>query len=418
VSGWPVLRVATDGRELMVDQPVEVTVGRDDEADLNIPHPRVSRRHLVLRPGRRGWVLEDVGSTNGTFHEGRRVSLLRIDGPLRLRLGDPDDGVELRVEPEPERAGEALAGAPLRLGRAADNDVVVRDPTVSRHHAELLGDPAHGYQIVDRGSRNGTFVNGRRVERARLGPSDRIGIGYHEFRLRRTGPAGGYTLAQSVDRAEWWKLAATVAISVLTVVGAGLAFWGAWLGGRAVDDDRRAVMETVRVQQQGVGDDTRVRAEASLAAAYRAALAEVEVLEGEAAQARRAGRRAAAAELADRVRQEETLARRLRQFFPADALKGEGARARFQVEDRRRVLAGATPQAQEVTQLDPDRTAAQAGQARRRGVRLQAWSVALVLVLALLTFARLSEPVRPWLMVTGMLLLVAVAGAAVLTTLL
>jgi pSer/pThr/pTyr-binding forkhead associated (FHA) protein len=353
VSGWPVLRVATDGRELMVEQPVEVTVGRDDEADLNIPHPRVSRRHLVLRPGRRGWVLEDVGSTNGTFHEGRRVSLLRIDGPLRLRLGDPDDGVELRVEPEPERTGEALAGAPLRLGRAADNDVVIRDPTVSRHHAELLGDPTGGYEIVDRGSRNGTFVNGRRVGRARLGPSDRIGIGYHEFRLRRAGPAGGYTLAQSVDRAEWWKLAATVAISVLTVVGAGLAFWGAWLGARAADDDQRAVLETVRVQQQGVGQDTQVRAEASQAAAYRAALAEAKVLEQEATQARRAGRRAAAAELEDRARQEETLARRLRQFFPVDALKGEGPRARFQVEERRQVLAADTPQAQEVAQLDP-----------------------------------------------------------------
>jgi pSer/pThr/pTyr-binding forkhead associated (FHA) protein len=417
VSGWPVLRVATDGRELMVDQPVEVTVGRDDEADLNIPHPRVSRRHLVLRPGRRGWVLEDVGSTNGTFHEGRRVSLLRIDGPLRLRLGDPDDGVELRVESEPDWTGEALAGAPLRLGRAADNDMVIRDPTVSRHHAELLGDPTHGYEIVDRGSRNGTFVNGRRVERARLRPSDRIGIGYHEFRLRRAGPAGGYTLTQSVDRAEWWKLAATLAISVLTVVGAALAFWGAWLGARAVDDDQRAVLETIQVQQQGVGQDTQVRAEASQAAAYRAALAEAKVLEQEADQARRAGRPAAAAELADRARQEETLARRLGKFFPVDALKGEGPRARFQVEDRRQVLAGDTPQAQEVAQLDPNRTAAQAGQARRRGVRLQAWSVALVLVLALLTFARLSEPVRPWLMVTGMLLLVAVAGAAVLTTL-
>jgi pSer/pThr/pTyr-binding forkhead associated (FHA) protein len=418
VSGCPVLRVATDGRELVVDPPVEVTVGRDAGADLNIPHPRVSRRHLVLRPGRRGWVLEDVGSTNGTFHEGRRVSLLRIDGPLRLRLGDPDDGVELRVEPEPERTGEALAGAPLRLGRAADNDVVIRDPTVSRHHAELLGDPTGGYEIVDRGSRNGTFVNGRRVGRARLGPSDRIGIGYHEFRLRRAGPAGGYTLAQSVDRAEWWKLAATVAISVLTVVGAGLAFWGAWLGARAADDDQRAVLETVRVQQQGVGQDTQVRAEASQAAAYRAALAEAKVLEQEATQARRAGRRAAAAELEDRARQEETLARRLRQFFPVDALKGEGPRARFQVEERRQVLAADTPQAQEVAQLDPDRTAAQAGRARQRGVRLQAWSVALVGVLAVLTFARLSEPVRPWLMVTGMLLLVAVAGAAVLTTLL
>jgi hypothetical protein len=185
-----------------------------------------------------------------------------------------------------------------------------------------------------------------------------------------------------------------------------------------VDDDQRAVVETVQVQQQGVGQDTRVRAEASLAAAYRASLAEVKVLEQEAAQARRTGRRAAAAELEDRARQEQTLARRLLEFFPADALEGEGPGARFQVENRRRVLAGDTPQAQEVAQLDPDRTATQAGRARRRGVRLQAWSVALVGVLALLTFARLSEPVRPWLMVTGMLLVVAVAGAAVLTTLL
>src|SRR4029450_10583490 len=99
-------------------------------------------------------------------------------------------------------------------------------------------------------------------------------------RARRAGAAGGYALAQSVDRAEWWKLAATVAISALTVVGAGLAFWGAWLGARAVDDDQRAVLETVRVQQQGVGNDTRARAEASLAAAYRASLAETKGLGG------------------------------------------------------------------------------------------------------------------------------------------
>jgi pSer/pThr/pTyr-binding forkhead associated (FHA) protein len=445
VSSCPVLRVAADGRELVVDAPVQVTVGRDAGADLNIPHPRISRRHLVLRPGRRGWVLEDVGSTNGTFHEGRRVSLLRIDRPLRLRLGDPDDGVELRLEPDPgtvvqapapaqagdgDRAGDGdqpgdggggtavpLLGGSLRLGRAAGNDVVIRDPTVSGHHAELVGDPVSGFEIVDLGSRNGTFVNGERVGQARLRESDRIGIGYHEFRIRRVGPAG-YALVQSVDRAEWWRLAATIAISVLTVLGAGLAFWSAYLGSRAVDDDRRSVMETVQVQQQQVGNDARVRAEASLAAAYRAALAEVEVLEGEAAQARRGGRLVEAVELEDRARLQETVARRLEQFFPAGALEGEGARARFQVEARRRALAGATPQAQVVSQLDPDRTAVQARQARQRSVRLQAWSVALVVVLALLTFARLSEPVRPWLMVSGVLLLVAVAAAAVLTALL
>jgi hypothetical protein len=335
VGSCPVLRVAADGRELVVDTPVEVTVGRDAGADLSVSHPRVSRRHLVLRPDSQGWVLEDVGSTNGTFHEGKRVSLLRIDGPLRLRLGGPDDGAELRVEPDPELGAVAQAPEPAR--------------TASR------------------------------------------------------------------DRAEWWKLATTVAISVLTVLGASIAFWASSLGTRAVDGDRRSVLETVRVQQQRVAADTRVRAEASLAAAYRATLAEIDVLEQEAVQARRAGRPDEAAELTDRARLQRTVARALTQAFPTGALKGTGARASFDLDARRRALAGLTLEAQEVAQLDPDRTAGQARRVRRQSVLLQAWAVVLVVVLALLTFARLSEPVRPWLAMTGMALLVAVAAGAVLT---
>jgi pSer/pThr/pTyr-binding forkhead associated (FHA) protein len=424
--------VAADGRELVIDEAVQVTVGRDAGADLDLAEPRVSRRHLVLRPGRHGWVMEDVGSTNGTFHEGRRVSLLRIDRPVRLRLGDPDDGIELRVEPDATAVVRAHAPAPvptedpaparavvrgrLRLGRAADNDVVVRDPTVSGHHAELVGGPAAGFDLVDLGSRNGTFVNGRRVGRARLRPADRIGIGYHEFRL--VPEAGGYRLVQSVDRAEWWRLTATVAISVLTVLGACLAVWSAYLGSRAVDGDRQAVLETMRVQQQRVADDTRVHAEASLAAGFRATLAQAEVLEQQAAQARQAGRPDEAADLADQARLDRAVARQLRQLFPAENLRGRGAQARFELATRRQALAGATPQAQEAAQLNPDLTAGHAGQARRRSVWLQAWSVALVVVLAVMTLARLSEPVRPWLVVTGVLLLVAVAVTAVLTVVL
>jgi hypothetical protein len=336
VSSSPVLRLAADGHELVVDTPVQVTVGRDAGADLCVDNPRVSRRHLVLRPGRQGWVMEDVGSTNGTFHEGRRVSLLVIDHPVRLRLGDPDDGVELRVE--------------------SDAGAVVQAPP----------------------------------------------------------PTG----AGTADRAERWKLATTVAISVLTVFGAALAFWGATLGTRAVDGDRRAVLETVRVQQQRVADETRVRAEASLAAAYRATVAEIGVLEQEASQARRARRPGQAAELADRARLLETVARGFTQSFPTGALRGSGAKARFDLDARRRALAGATLQAQEAAQLDPDRTAGQARRVRRQSVWLQAWSVALVVVLAVLTFARLSEPVRPWLAMTGMALLVAVVAGAVVTVVL
>jgi hypothetical protein len=139
------------------------------------------------------------------------------------------------------------------------------------------------------------------------------------------------------------------------------------------------------------------------------------VLEQEAAQARRDGRADEAAELADRTRVLETVAGKLRRLFPAGALRGTGAEAAFDVDARRRALADATPEGQEVVQLDPSRTAAEAQGLRRRSVWLQAWSIPLILALAALTFARLSDLVRPWLVMSAVVLFVAVGVAAVLT---
>jgi ABC-type multidrug transport system ATPase subunit/pSer/pThr/pTyr-binding forkhead associated (FHA) protein len=81
----------------------------------------------------------------------------------------------------------------LRIGRVPDNDVVLPDLDVSRHHAELRRLPTGGYQIVDLGSHNGTYVNGRRVNSATLSEQDIVSIGHSTFRL-----AGG-ELRQFVD---------------------------------------------------------------------------------------------------------------------------------------------------------------------------------------------------------------------------
>ena len=70
----------------------------------------------------------------------------------------------------------------LRIGRAADNEVVVSDLNVSRYHAELRRGRT-GYEIVDLGSHNGTFVNGQRVSAAPVTEMDIIGIGPATFRL-------------------------------------------------------------------------------------------------------------------------------------------------------------------------------------------------------------------------------------------
>ncbi|NBD34544.1 MAG: FHA domain-containing protein, partial [Chloroflexi bacterium] len=70
-------------------------------------------------------------------------------------------------------------------GRSSQNDVVLQDAKVSRHHARIERRQA-GYYLVDLHSSNGSFVNGRRVEHALLHHGDEIRLGnaVMEFRLR------------------------------------------------------------------------------------------------------------------------------------------------------------------------------------------------------------------------------------------
>ncbi|HEY1324797.1 MAG TPA: ATP-binding cassette domain-containing protein, partial [Streptosporangiaceae bacterium] len=172
----------------------------------------------MLKLDRGSWVLEDTGSTNGTFLGAQKVQKITLDGETTVRLGHPVDGTELTcstgeprrpptvIAAKPVMAANAVPAAPatgagastashrepsvirqlptkvLRIGRAPDNDIVVSDLSVSRHHAELRRTPS-GYQIADLDSHNGTFVNGQQVGSAPLTEGDIVGIGPSTFRL-------------------------------------------------------------------------------------------------------------------------------------------------------------------------------------------------------------------------------------------
>ena len=86
-----------------------------------------------------------------------------------------------------------LPAKAMRIGRIPDNDLVLSDLNVSRHHAELRKSPTGSYEIVDLGSHNGTFVNGQRVTSQVLGEQDIVSIGSSTFRLT------GGELRQFVD---------------------------------------------------------------------------------------------------------------------------------------------------------------------------------------------------------------------------
>jgi ABC-type multidrug transport system ATPase subunit/ABC-type multidrug transport system permease subunit len=316
------------------------SIGRDPKSDIVMTDSRVSWRHAVLRVDGGGWIIEDLGSTNGTFRDMQRLDRIELNAECVIRLGNPDDGPLLRCapqlpagsagaappdhpgtalsvpaappvpeappEPEPRedseswwqppvpgdpaggpaggpvsppvgvpyrpqapepprdpepprerlgqrehaprhaaRAAEQLSPPPaapvrpaepavgqpfadpqyagqhyagqqyagqgqqyagqaemlpsvdrrptsrmplpakaLRIGRVPDNDVVLSDLNVSRHHAELRKSPTGSYEIVDLGSHNGTFVNGQRVTNQMVTEQDLVSIGSSTFRLK------------------------------------------------------------------------------------------------------------------------------------------------------------------------------------------------------------------------------------------
>jgi FhaA, N-terminal domain/FHA domain len=76
-----------------------------------------------------------------------------------------------------------LEGPRATIGRSRDADCVLRDPNVSRHHAELRRSPQGGWTIADLGSTNGVKVNGRRVGSTRLSSGDQVTLGTTSFRF-------------------------------------------------------------------------------------------------------------------------------------------------------------------------------------------------------------------------------------------
>ncbi|MEE1788367.1 ATP-binding cassette domain-containing protein [Streptomyces sp. SP17BM10] len=195
----PPLMVVTDTDSRLIDPGRSYHVGRDPTSEIVLDDPRVSWHHAVLHASGDHWELEDVGSTNGTFDDGRRISSEDVGPGTRVRFGNPADGPSATFAGLPRPApGERpslvapqssgtfrspsavmpLPATAVRIGRSHDNDLVLDDLVVSRHHAELRELPGGGHEIVDLDSHNGTYLNGSPVTRAPVGPADIIGIGH------------------------------------------------------------------------------------------------------------------------------------------------------------------------------------------------------------------------------------------------
>jgi predicted component of type VI protein secretion system len=91
-----------------------------------------------------------------------------------------------------------LVDEAIMIGRGPDNTIVVNDPSISTHHAQLLleGDT---YRLKDLDSTNGTRVNGKPVTEAVLRFDDRIRFGAADARYESSEATGSKPLPKAEE---------------------------------------------------------------------------------------------------------------------------------------------------------------------------------------------------------------------------
>ncbi|MFJ9846221.1 FHA domain-containing protein [Kitasatospora sp. NPDC101155] len=272
----PQLVIDINGQQRTLEPGRSYTIGRNPQSDFPFEDARVSWQHGTISFNGSGWLLDDHGSTNGTYVAGARTMQAQLFPGAVVNLGNPENGPRLAFSapvaaaaPQPSPVHDAATargpvptphqpapqqawpgqdpyqqqawpgqqpqpqqqfvpqqqhapqpeqpqhggfpqqqgfqappqhgggGTPqptmirnltsamrtVRIGRALDNDIVVSDLQVSRHHAELRQLPDGRYEIVDLGSHNGIFLNGQPVQRQLMGPQDRLTVGHSSFVL-------------------------------------------------------------------------------------------------------------------------------------------------------------------------------------------------------------------------------------------
>ena len=174
-----------------------LVVGKGPEANVKLENDRISRNHLQLVYNTEGSLhVTDLGSTNGTFLNGFKLN------PGEDKLLKPKDKLQLAgvngILIVVERARKDIVSTDqtdifdklkskkqVTIGRNSDCDIVLDSETVSRYHATIR-DIGNGiFTIKDLGSRNGTFINGRKVKGiVKISLSDKIYIGRHQLSLK------------------------------------------------------------------------------------------------------------------------------------------------------------------------------------------------------------------------------------------
>jgi len=203
-----------------------VTLGRAEENTVGLfGDPGVQPRHATISHQGASYTLKNLAVQAGTLVNGNRVETVPLHDGDRVKISNYELTFHLRtdkraresapvtavarayaggnsVSSQPSITNSAdagstaasavrdnaylldasgqqfalLSGAPTRIGRALDNDIVVADASVSRHHASIEYRNG-GFVLRDLTSQNGTWIGGQRVTEAPLGPGAALRLG-------------------------------------------------------------------------------------------------------------------------------------------------------------------------------------------------------------------------------------------------
>ncbi len=208
----------------------ELTIGRNPGNDILIDNAGVSRRHAVIKVSAGHVVVEDLGSANGTFVNGQRITshelqdgdeilvlkhrlAYRVPGEVAISkaeavkdfgqqtmyietaavaqaaAGKPESGAP-RLRPRlilPDLKKFPLGEEEVTLGSGPDCQIQLAGIFVAKAHARIVPEKDGQFKIVHLGGLAGTRVNGEKISEHVLKHGDEITIGRQKllFRLER-----------------------------------------------------------------------------------------------------------------------------------------------------------------------------------------------------------------------------------------
>src|SRR3989338_578057 len=190
----------------------ETTIGRSAGSDILIENPGVSRHHAVLLEKNGRFIIEDKGSSNGTFMNGEKITsrelkdgdqmqilkhILVFKAPLTAAKEAASAEKTMYVDPPQIKASKPgaakvvledgkefpLQSTVMTIGSGEEVGLRLEDRGVAEHHASILRGKGGEFVLMHKGGKT-TRVNGEKIQEHHLKNGDVIEIGEYKIKYQ------------------------------------------------------------------------------------------------------------------------------------------------------------------------------------------------------------------------------------------